>query len=123
MSKYARQKGHGFEREIAKDFRELGFTDAMTTRNARGGDWSRSDNGTDLKGTEPYAVQCKRLQGYCSVNTIEEIGQQYPAIDKLLKDFTGKGDSHIPLLLTKANNKPTMAVIPWEDLKELIKKA
>lgn len=103
MSRYNRAKGHSFEREIAAEFRELGFKDAKTTRAARGGDWSQSDNGIDLVGTGKYAVQCKRLANYASVNTIEEV----------------QGSS--PLLLTKANGKPTMAVLPWEDLKELIR--
>jgi Holliday junction resolvase len=121
MSKYARQKGHGFEREIAKDFRELGFTDAMTTRNARGGDWSHSDDGADLTGTLPYYVQCKRLAGYCSVNTIEEIIlPEY--LPYFAQSFTEK-ITPVPILITKANNKPTMAIIPWEDLKQLIKLA
>lgn len=107
MSKYARTKGHSFEREIAKEFRELGFKEAMTTRAARGGDWSFTDDGIDLVGTKPFAVQCKRLASYASVNTIEEIVRY-------------EHENEIPLLITKANNKPTMAVIAWEDLKALI---
>lgn len=119
--KTARKKGHDFEREIAQQFRELGWEDAMTTRAARGGDWSHTDDGIDLVNTEPFAVQCKRLQGYASVNTIEEIhtGQK-------CQDFYADGRpvtcfDKIPLLLTKANGKPTMAVLPWDELKKLLK--
>lgn len=129
--KTARLKGHTFEREIARQFQEMGFTDAKTTRAARGGDWSHTDDGTDLVGTEPFAVQCKRLQGYCSVNTIEEIKpghrtdaaifkfSQHPSKDVICTGLIEK----IPLVLTKANNKETMAILPWSELKKLIRES
>lgn len=105
--RYRRQKGHSFEREIANQFREeLGFTDCQTTRNARGGNWAQTDDGSDLVGTLPWKVQCKRYADYVPVRTIEEIVH-----DPL---------SEIPLLLTKCDNGPTMAVLPWAELKKLI---
>ena len=108
MSRYNRQKGHSFERQMAAEFRELGF-DCMTKRAARGGDWTFTDDGTDLVGTKPFAVQCKRLANYVSVNAIEEIVKY---------DL----ENEIPLLLTKANGKPTMAILPWSELKKLIRR-
>lgn len=124
--KTARKKGHDFERSVAREFQELGWEDAMTTRAARGGDWSHADDGIDLVGTEPFAVQCKRLQGYASVNTIEEIkpGKRTDACIGHFKDgnfhVTDQVDQ-IPLLLTRANGKPTMAVLPWDELKKLLR--
>lgn len=120
--KTARQKGHNFEREIAQQFRELGWEDAMTTRAARGGDWSHTDDGMDLVGTGPFLVQCKRLANYASVNTIEEIKPSHWMLPDgshaiLPHDVVGQ----IPLLLTRANGKPTMAVLPWDELKRLIR--
>lgn len=105
MSKYSRTKGHGFERACAQDFRELGFN-CMTKRQARGGDWETSDDGIDLAGTDPFAVQVKRLHSYVSVNTIEEI--------KPFKD-------QIPLVITKADRKPAMCILPWDEMKKIIK--
>jgi len=102
MSRYARKKGHDFEREISRDFNEIGY-DTKTTRNARGGNWSATDNGIDLVNTGRYDVQCKRLASYVSVNTIKEI----------------KGEG-IPLLITKANGEPSMAIMPWDELKKLL---
>jgi len=101
---YNRQKGHSFERELAKEFQELGF-DCMTSRN---GDRSQDARGRDLVDTWPYAVQAKRYKNYVPINTIEEI-----EVD----------DGEIALLITKANNKPAMAVLPWHDLKKLIRKS
>ena len=106
--KTSRLKGHNFEREIACQFREeLRFYDCMTHREARGGDWSKTDLGIDLVNTEPFQIQCKRLQNYAPIQTINEI-----QCDR------DKGD--IPLLITKANNKETMCVLPWEDFKKIL---
>ena len=108
MSKYGRQKGHSFERSLARELREMGYKDCITRRDARGGSWSLSDDGRDLVGTPGLAIQCKRLQAYCSVSTIEEI-IDYPK------------EKEIRIVVTKANNKPTMAILPWEDLKLLLR--
>lgn len=96
----AKIKGHSFEREIAQDFRTIGFVNAE-----RHLEYQTSQAGKDLRGTEPFKIQCKFHKDYVSINTIQEVKR-------------GKGD--IPLLLTKANRKPVMAVMYWEDLKELI---
>ena len=139
MSKYARQKGHDLERSVAKDFQEIGYTQAITKRKARGGDWSVSDDGGDLVHTGDFVVQCKRLRNYVSVNTIEEIKVQEEhqspmcGIDMRTGKIvysTDKGfslepkkiiTSKIPLLISQANNKPAMAVLPWKDLKEILR--
>lgn len=109
MNRYNRTKGHSFERQIAKEMRELGWKDCITKRQARGGDWSLSDDGRDLVGTPGLAIQTKRMAAYCSVTTIEEI-IDYPK------------ENEIRIVVTKANNKPTMCILPWEDLKKLIAK-
>lgn len=103
MSRYSRVKGHTFERLCAREFRDMGFKDAKTKRQARGGDWSTTDDGIDLVGTGKFLVQCKCLQNYVSVNTIEEV----------------KGEG-IPIVVTKANSKEPMAILPWNDLKHMI---
>lgn len=110
MGKLSRTKGHSFERLVSHQWQEMGWKDARTKRAARGGDWSTTDDGTDLVGTEPFAVQCKRYADYVPVNRIEEIVKY-------------ENQPEIPLLLTKADNKPTMAVLPWDELQKLIKMA
>lgn len=118
--KTARRKGHDFERDIARQFREeLGFIDCMTKREARGGDWHLTDDGRDLIGTSPFSVQCKRLANYASVNTIEEITPK--VIRVRLPDGTDHVAEDVPLLLTKANGKETMAVLPWSELKKFLR--
>lgn len=120
-----RAKGHSWERKIAEDFRELGWQDSITTRQARGGDWSKTDNGKDLANTDPFYVQAKRGRGYAPISAIEEI-QEDPELRYF--EATSKGPRRlthefIPLLISKADHKKAMAVLPWDDLKDLIRMA
>lgn len=110
MSKYSRQKGHSWERFCAAEFRELGFKDCITKREARGGDWQYPDDGRDLVRTPGFAIQCKRLHSYVPVSTIEEI-IDYPM------------EKETRIVITKADNKDAMAILPWKNLKQLIKDA
>jgi hypothetical protein len=105
LGKRSRTKGHTFERQIAEEFREIGFPDAQTTRATSGGNWQHSDEGIDLAFTGDYFVQVKRFKTYRSVETINEID---PALTNRI-------------LITKADRKPAMAVMRWDDLKELIR--
>lgn len=132
MGKLSRTKGHSFERLVSHQWQEMGWKDARTKRAARGGDWSISDDGTDLVGTEPFAVQCKRYADYVPVKTIEEIQAEasectsaFVGFDRAGQPVFHKGDpiEPVPILITKADNKPTMAVIPWDELQKLIKMA
>lgn len=98
--KHSRTKGHSFERWAANEFRDLGFSGAR-----RQLEYHEDDcNGVDLMDTGPFLVQCKCLKSYAPINKIEEIN--------------GEG---IHLLLTKADRKPVMAVLKWEDLKKILK--
>lgn len=113
----SRTKGHSFERQLAQDFREMGWDDCITTREAKGGNWSESDGGIDLRWTAPFLVQCKRRKDYVPVSTIEEV--QYSVITAI--DGIRCKPAEIPLVITKADRKPAMAILRWEDLQLLIK--
>lgn len=105
MAKISRTKGHTYERQIASEFRELGFDEAMTSRETTGGNWQTSDEGIDLAFTEPYHVQVKRFKKYQPIGKINEIDPALPN----------------RILITKADRQPAMAVMAWDDLKRLIK--
>jgi hypothetical protein len=99
----SRTKGHSWERELARQFREMGWEKAI--RNLE-----YQDNelcGKDLAGTAPYIIQAKCTKKYVSMSTFDEIKPK---------------DGEIPLLIAKANNKEVLAVMRWEDLKKIIKK-
>lgn len=99
----ARKKGHGFEREIAIQLREV-FPGAR--RHLEYQDCEA--NGIDLVGTGLYRIQCKRLKKYAPISLIEEV-----QCDELMGD--------IPVLVTAGDSKPTMAVLPLADLIRLMR--
>ena len=99
-------KGKVFERFCTEQMRELGWKDCITTREAKGGNWAATDDGIDLVDTDPFSIQCKSYAKYHSVSKTEEITPE---------------EGKIPLLLMKADHKPVMAVLPWEELKKLIR--
>lgn len=95
---HSRNKGHNFERTCAKDFIELGWLEARRNLSEY-----QIGGGIDLVNTGFLSVQCKCRKSYVPLNTIEEINGKHP------------------LLLTKADRKPTLAVMYWEDLKPLLR--
>lgn len=97
-----RRKGIDFEQQIAAEFREMDFSDAIT---ARAGDRSKDSGGVDIINTGEFNVQCK-----CNSSFKNPI----PALEKM-KDLNG-----INLLIQKVNHKGTFVVIPWEQFKQKI---
>lgn len=94
-----RRRGHSFERLIANMFKAI-FPKAARLLEYQEG------FGVDIMNTGVYDIQCKRLKKYASITKIEEV----PAVI-----------GRIPILITKGDNKPIMAVLPLEHLLELIK--
>ena len=99
-----RTKGHSFERMIAKLLRPV-FPNAR-----RQLEYHQDDcNGVDIQNADPYLIQCKALKGYASINRLDEIKP-----DKLMGD--------VPILITKADNKPIMVVMPFTHFLSLLLK-
>lgn len=102
--KYAREKGHAYERMIAKEFREkFGFAQAATSRNTNR---LADAQGIDLQGTEPFAIQCK--------NTARTIN--YPDV---LKGMQHKQEEY-PVIFSKVTNKGEFVILRKEDFCELL---
>ena len=97
--KSSRVKGHSFERDIAKDFKELGYKDARRLLEYQEG------MGVDLENTGKFRVQCKRYKDYCPISKINEVPKE---------------KNTIPLLITKGDRKETMVVMSWNDHKSIL---
>jgi len=99
-----RNKGHRFERKVAKMLRKLGFEACVTSRSE-----SRNlDNaGVDLCYTDPFYFQCKNTNNQPNFRTI--LKEMHP------EDFT-----HYKVVLHHTNNKADIAVMYMEDLFEII---
>lgn len=96
----SRTKGHGYEREIAKKFREF-FPDARRKLEYQ----AMVIDGTDIEECGPFAIQCKRYKKYVSLSKIEEI--------------TAKGK--INLLVTKGDHKPDLVAMKLEDFFKILR--
>lgn len=102
MSKKSRTKGHSFERKISNEFKELGWIEAR--RHLEYQD-AEAVKGIDLVNTYPFLVQTKKHKDYVSISSIKQV-----------QEAVGQ----YPLLITQGDRKEPMAVMYWEDLKELI---
>jgi len=98
----SRRKGHQFERDFANQFKVLGWPQAIRKLEYQA---SNALDGIDLLNTYPFLVQAKCRKDYVPVNTINEVKEK-------------KGQ--YALLITKGKNKEAMAVMRWDDLKELL---
>lgn len=57
--KASRNSGHNYERKIAKEMRELGYKDCITTRL---GSRLLDSQKVDLMNTDPFYIQCKAVE-------------------------------------------------------------
>lgn len=88
------KKGKAFEREWANAIGHI-FPEAKRHLEYQA---DESSHGADLVGTDVFKFQLKNWQGYAPVGTISEV--------KKLKN------GEVPVLITKGNKLPTMAVLP-----------
>lgn len=102
-TKFGAKKGKQFEREIATALGHI-FPDAQRMLEYQGSNVI----GVDLENTDVFRFQCKCTANYKNPNAIFEIREKGP---------------HVPVLVTKANNRPPMAVLPFEEFVTLLERA
>ena len=98
--KRSRTKGHSYERDIAKAFREV-YPGANRLLEYQ----SDCANGVDLRGTGALRIQCKRTANWAPITKIEEV-----------KDTTG-----MPVLVTKGDRKRSVACLYLDDFIKILK--
>lgn len=99
-----RRKGHSFEREVANDLKDI-FPNAKRQLEYQEDECL----GVDIANTGRYKIQCKNHKQYVSVNTIKEVECD---------------EKDVPIVVTKGRRIwPAMAILPWKDLINLIRKA
>lgn len=100
----ARQKGHTFEREVAKRWRELGWERCVTSRSESK---NLDDKGIDLCYTDPFIIQCKAVE---SLN-IHKAYSAMPDMEGMYK-----------VLFSKKNRQGTLVTMSMDDFLELVDK-
>lgn len=93
---HSRNKGHGFERDIANRLKNL-FPEACRQLEYQEG------LGVDLANTGVMRIQCKAYKKYAPLAKIEEAG-----------------DSGIPALITKGDRKPILIALRLDDFLAII---
>lgn len=97
----ARAKGHTYERDVARKFREAGFPDCVTSRLES----KRMDDlGVDLCYTAPWLVQCK---------AVEKLGP----VHDLLQRMPSGG---MPVIFHKRSRKGTVVSMREEDFWRVV---
>jgi len=107
MSKSSRRKGANYEREVSSFFRDLGWPDAKRHLEYQS---EEAEEGRDLDGTQPFAVQTKCWGKTPSISALEEIliSEEYPIPLAILKR-------------SKTGEQPLeVAVMRLEDFKMLL---
>ena len=103
MANTNRNKGHNYERQLVKDFKELGFTDCVTSRY---GSKMLDDRGIDLMNTGDFVVQAKCYK-------------RNPQYKKVLADMVIK-PTDVPIIFHKAPGGKEYCILHKEDMMELI---
>ncbi len=98
-----RDKGIAFEKWVARELRAV-FPDAKRHLEFQ----KHTCFGVDIDGTDPYFIQCKRNRGYAPISAIEEV-----QTDVIFGD--------VPVLVTRGDGKPAMAVLPFVSFIQLLK--
>lgn len=100
MSAYQRNRGAGFEREIAADLSaDWGVKIKRNIGQAR-------DGGDDIT-VPPFRIECKRRKGIAV----------YEWLDQCVKACNGDGD--IPVVIAKADRREPIVVMRYSDFKKL----
>lgn len=99
----SRQKGHGYERKIVLELKELWGPDIWTSRNMS----RQMDNwGVDIVGTDvPYHIQCKAVEGNIKyhnlIKGISDLLSDKPPIIFHKRKKTAKSEAGELVIMTK----------------------
>ena len=98
--KGARQKGLSYERSISNKLKHI-YPEAKRHLEDR----IDQCQGFDIDGTGKYRIQCKRYKKYVPITKIFEVQPE---------------DGTIPILITKGDHQPDMAVVPLTHFIKLL---
>lgn len=101
--KTSRTKGHNYERQIAQEMRELGYTECETSRYANR---KLDDACVDLTNTFPFSIQCKAYKNQPNLRK---------ELDKMPED------SNYNLIFLKRPYQKDTVTMDKEDFYEIIK--
>lgn len=105
VSKAQRNKGAGFEREIAND-----LTESWGKKIQRNIGQAR-DGGDDIT-VKPFRIECKRRKGISVYKWLEQ------CIDSMLPYHIGV-TLQVPIVIARADQKEAIVIMRYEDWKRM----
>lgn len=103
--KQSRDKGKRGERLVASLFREYGYEDAHRTAQFKG----KTGDAGDVEGVPGLHIEVK----------FQEKMHLYDWVEQADRDSKANGENKKPVVIHKANNKPLLVTMHYEDFIEL----
>lgn len=113
MARNNRRRGHDYERELAQEYRDLGWEDCTTTRYSSR---KKDDAGIDLDFTAPLAIQAKYYKNQPNfskvIDEMKTVTGEIPIVH--FKRNKGKGQAKDELVIMKKED--------WYEIVEMLKR-
>ena len=106
MGKMQRDKGARFERTVAGLFKDWGYN-AFRTAQYEG----KSGNCADVEGVPGLHIECKAVERM----------HLYDWIEQAIRDNKASKNPQIPVVIHKANNKPVLVSMTFDDFIQIYK--
>lgn len=100
MGKMSREKGKRFEREVSALFRDWGY-EAHRTAQFKG----KTGDAGDVEGVPGIHIEAKHQERMCLYDWIEQSE----------RDAAAEKEGNLPIVIHKANNKPVLVSMKFED--------
>lgn len=100
MGKMSRDKGARFERQVASMFGDYGYIAERTAQHC-----GKTGQAADIKGVPLLHIECKH----------QEKMKLYDWMGQALRDSANTEGHPIPTVIHKANNKPVLVTMLFED--------
>ena len=108
MGKMSKDKGKRFEREVAKLFTVNGY-DAYRTSQFKG----NTGQAGDIEGVPHLHIEAKH----------QERMNLYEWVNQSVSDAKAQGKGNLPIVVHKANNKPVLVTMEFQDWIRLFNKS
>lgn len=102
----SRQKGARFERECASKFKAWGYAAFRTAQFC-----GKTGECADVEGVPYIHIECKHAERM----------ELYKWMAQAIRDSNASKEKKPPVVIHKANNKPVLVTMLWEDWIELYK--
>lgn len=104
MGKFSRDKGARFELQVAGLFREGGYDASRTAQHC-----GKTGQAADIKNVPYLHIECKSCERM----------HLYDWVEQSDRDCKNEGKGNIPIVVHKANYRPVLVTMHFEDFIEL----